>query len=349
MLVLLVSNYADAQSSFTTCYHESYPFPSVCAISDFAPISTSPDTLVTFAGDNTSEYRTVGFGENSQVGIVPRAIFSMFPEMSAFHAYDAGITSIVTDNFVNCSRLLLISLQDNPFTELPSGFASTCLHLLTITSSGSLETLHVDSLKGLTRLVYLILNHNRISCLPLGLFDNTPNLREAVFADNLISTLDPNLFFQAPMLYIMGLNNNSISTIPNLKFNRTHLTVILYLQENPITSIDPEFFDSFVSYFHILNSTHPATIDFSDAKPGSCIPSDNSVVTTDNYAQVNSAYSTCRNNWVGNAAVPCDAVATTTTTLPPTSTEFPCKPENFRKRSDFVLCVVRFRKLQKKN
>ncbi|XP_020621394.1 insulin-like growth factor-binding protein complex acid labile subunit [Orbicella faveolata] len=133
---------------------------------------------------------------------------------------------------------------------------STIRAILGLTNN-EIQTLHEDSLKGVTvngqirlrdnKLVLfpskalerqdprvLELRNNQIPSIPVGWLDSFKNLRQLFLPGNLITTLGANLFKELKNLKILELQKNRISVIEPGAFNNLVSLERLYLYDNQI-------------------------------------------------------------------------------------------------------------------
>ena len=104
---------------------------------------------------------------------------------------------------------------------------------------------------GLSKLIYLNLQHNKISSLPESLFQHLSSLKFLVLNGNKISKLEGNSFTGLSQLYSLQLRNNSILRLKREMFTQLPSLSELRLENNVIRVIERNSFIDLKKLHHI--------------------------------------------------------------------------------------------------
>ena len=241
---------------------------------------------------------------------------------------DVSLSNLVSNAITNCGFLTNINIMQNNFPDLPASFAP-CINVTNINlMTNNIKNVNVDALKGLTFLTYLGLRDNQITCIPPGLFRNTPVIMSIDLSENQITNFDRLTFKGLPNLNQIMLSSNKIASIPSFDLTLTGMTMgfMFMLDNNPIMAVNPQFltnlFSSRSGYMSMTN------INFFDSYGNitTCFPKNNMYVTSQisyyNWPTANISLGDCYANWtpeLETTPVSCAPPATTTQKVPTTT------------------------------
>lgn len=117
------------------------------------------------------------------------------------------------------------------------------LNILDI-SHTDIETIRGSDLKNLHRMYMFSASHNRLSHIPVDLFNDTPELFIVDFSFNQIARLDPSVFASAQKLSFLFLSSNLIEELHVPIFSNLRKLVLLDLSNNRIKLIDNDLLES---------------------------------------------------------------------------------------------------------
>ncbi|XP_070688949.1 podocan [Pempheris klunzingeri] len=175
------------------------------------------------------------------------------------------LTRIYPYTFGYKPKLRSVYLHNNKLTDtgLPDQMFNGSDNLEIITMSSNFLRVVPKNLP--TNLFRLHLKSNKLEKIPVGAFDNLPNLRELYLQNNLLSNegMDNETFSQLSSLECLDLSNNNLSVVPK---GLPRNLVLLHLEKNSIHSIPGDALTSVRNLEYLLlhnnklrsRSIHPA-------------------------------------------------------------------------------------------
>lgn len=297
---------SSSQSAVITCTNPGIS----CNIASITPV-TSQNEVITVPGqpstyvDNSST--SIQFSTPMVLNFVPTNIFKIFPNTQSVGLFNVSLTNLVSNAFANCGNLISITISQNNFPTLPASFAPTCINVTQLMISyNRIKTFDNEALKGLTFLTMFYASYNNVTCIPPGLFKNTPIIQYIDLGYNQISEIDRTAFTGLANLNSVMLSGNRIVNLPSFDLTLTGSTMgfSMMIDNNPINSINPTFLGAFFTsrmgnmisaYLYFMNSQNIS----------SCIPpqSQFSSIGTYNWAVANISLPTCYANWKSEYAM----------------------------------------------
>lgn len=230
-------------------------------------------------------------------------MFTIFPNLNSVTFTNVSITSVTTDSFTNCGKLISIYLNFNNFPTLPSAFASTCINVTSLyLMTNYIKELDNDALKGLTFLNYFYAAQNNITCIPPGLFTHTPVVQFIDLSYNQISEIDSSTFKGLANLNNINLMYNKIVNLPAFDVTNTGLTMsfMLMLGDNPIKSVSPKFITNIFTTRGGSPMSANVMLYNSQNLTTTCFPSTQyfyGTIFSSNWPTANISLGLCYSNW----------------------------------------------------
>ncbi|XP_071784471.1 uncharacterized protein [Asterias amurensis] len=141
-------------------------------------------------------------------------------------------------SFKTMSKLKHLLLSTNNLLYIPQAvYGLTTLAVLDL-SKNKILGVFSDSLQGLDRLQFLLLENNNIGTVQLGAFFQTPQLVNLNLDGNRITYLPPQIFNGLTSLEVLKLNDNLLQGVTSGVFNILYNIQTLDLHGNRVTSLD---------------------------------------------------------------------------------------------------------------
>lgn len=303
LLLIFIARIAHIDSTaYVTCP------PGDCSFPIVTPVTVENEEII-FDGqpatyiDSVTEYLQFEIG--SVFNFIPTNMFKYFSNFRGFIAYNTSTTTIVTDAFNHCPLLEVLYIYYSPFEVLPAGFAQTCEKISYIDIQNNLLSyIDREAFRGLKNVKNIFLGYNKITCIPPGLFDYTPELRTINFAFNDIYALDPNTFANMPYIQDINLSNCQLVILSNLNLACTGVVsgLNLMLEDNPINAVDPNFILSLFSSRVSIGGSNIPTVSFINQTGPfkACMSAEfhiDPTLTQSTHVAANPYFNACYNMW----------------------------------------------------
>jgi Leucine-rich repeat (LRR) protein len=182
-----------------------------------------------------------------KLNFIPTKLFDSLRNLQSFQVDNVEVTTMTTDAFQNCLKMVQIFVRENNFPNVPAGFAQSCsalksLHLQT----NHIKTFDKDALKGLVSLETIQLSFNEITTLDVLTFTHTPNLENIFMNQNALKSIHPDLFATNGPTQL-DFTGNQIQSLPVLRMKSYDTIFMLSFGKNQINSIDRQFITDFFS------------------------------------------------------------------------------------------------------
>ncbi|KAG4068567.1 hypothetical protein HA402_004908 [Bradysia odoriphaga] len=109
-------------------------------------------------------------------------------------------------------------------------------------SNNQISELDAESLKKLRDLEFIMLHHNEIEVLPLGLFDSNPKLYYIQLDNNKLKEIHVDTFQEHPDLNFLYLRNNQIVVLPATVFRNNKKMHLIHLHNNQLKALHNDTF-----------------------------------------------------------------------------------------------------------
>ena len=222
--------------TFTTSNWESAQMVTVIAGAD-ADTENESVTLTHSAASMDSEYQGITIDSvavtvnDIAVGICGRtkevrdALVDLIPGVSGCAAVTAADLAAITGT---------LDLSGQSIAELAAGdFAGLTSLMELYLDNNKLPELPDDVFAGLTSLEVLYLNNNDLTELPGGVFEPLTSLEDLTLNNNDLTTLPGGVFDQLPMLKVLTLYYNALTMLPDGVFELLTRLNFLYMEDNP--------------------------------------------------------------------------------------------------------------------
>ncbi|XP_032381389.1 podocan [Etheostoma spectabile] len=162
-------------------------------------------------------------------------------KLTRIYPYTFGHKPKLRSVYLHNNQLSDTGLPDHAFNGSDNleilTMSSNCLGVVPRNLPSSLYRLHLKS--------------NKLEKIPVGAFDNLPNLRELYLQNNLISNegMDNETFSQLSSLACLDLSNNNLSVVPK---GLPRNLVLLHLEKNSIRSIPEDALTSVRNLEYLL-------------------------------------------------------------------------------------------------
>jgi Leucine-rich repeat (LRR) protein len=222
------------------------------------------------ANYGNSDVADVSFLSDSGLNYIPSKMFDIFQNVQQFYAYESHITTMTTNAFRNCSKMIYITLMNNNFPIIPASFAESCTNInYLLLHNNSIQSLHKDAFKGLVNLIQVALYYNKIAYIEPGTFQNAPSLANLALSWNLITDIHPSTYTGMTNLTYIDLMYNNLTVLPSLDLTNMPSLYAIYIYDNDIWAIDPQFFETFpgpsgpAGWYIMLKANNCTNEDFS--------------------------------------------------------------------------------------
>ena len=222
--------------TFTTSNWESAQMVTVTAGAD-ADTENESVTLTHSAASMDSEYQGITIDSvavtvnDIAVGICGRtkevrdALVDLIPGVSGCAAVTAADLAAITGT---------LDLSGQSIADLAAGdFAGLTSLMELYLDNNKLPELPDDVFAGLTSLEVLYLNNNDLTELPGGVFEPLTSLEDLTLSNNDLTTLPGGVFDQLTMLKVLTLYYNALTMLPDGVFELLTRLNFLYMEDNP--------------------------------------------------------------------------------------------------------------------
>ncbi|KAL1117394.1 hypothetical protein AAG570_004720 [Ranatra chinensis] len=179
---------------------------------------------------------------NNPLGAVPHSVLALMPRLKVLDLQRANITNITSADFQGLASLRNLLLKENEIELLEEDSLPTKLHKLQL-GGNRIKSLN-GTVRKMSELEWLIINHNRIESLDGELPCATPNdkLQLLVADDNQLVSL-PDSMHNFKRLDYANFHRNNITSL-NRTLAKNRLLTYLNLEANHIsTLVENEFSD----------------------------------------------------------------------------------------------------------
>ncbi|XP_067880162.1 slit homolog 3 protein-like [Heterodontus francisci] len=149
-----------------------------------------------------------------------------------------NITSISLSSFGNLSKLKDLDLSNNQIQHFDPDY-SLSIEKLNLSSNCLTRVPNFSNLRSLRK---LILDHNKISALPRGAFDDLVLLDELSIRGNTVRVLPEHIFDPLENLRYLTLSANKIKSLPNNSLNNLKNLTAFDVSKNELRTVPQDFF-----------------------------------------------------------------------------------------------------------
>lgn len=169
----------------------------------------------------------------SSVSIVPREVFSTFPNLEKLRLKDQKVKEILPNSFENAKNLEILNLNKNRIKTLTAETFKGAENLEEIyLGHNRIQTIDKDALKNLNRLRILTLNDNKLKNLHESVFHTNFALKILIMPRNQLDELPGQIFQDNPNLWMVSLRYNKIKTLSATMFSHLEKLEILFMEKN---------------------------------------------------------------------------------------------------------------------
>ena len=200
-----------------------------------------------------------GIPERATITAVREGDFSGLSRLGILGLSGNAFTELPPHIFSGLSSLEHLSLHSNQLAELPPGVFSGLSNLEHLALSiNALTELPPDVFSGLSNLEHLSLDRNAFTELPSGVFSGLSNLEHLSLDSNALTELPPAVFSGLSSLRYLGLSN-ALTELPSGIFSGLSSLERLELDSNQLTQFTPGFFSGLSSLEHLSLGSNALT------------------------------------------------------------------------------------------
>lgn len=212
-----------------------------CMLRNLSIISTDLQIQVEKPGYyNRENLREMVWIENSDMTVLPAAIFEKFPNLNFFVIIDSKIQNLERSSFRNAYKLRKLTIDKVHLPRINSyTFADiTTLEYLSLVNCDIMK-LDSEAFKELDNLKGLYLTGNKMIVMEKPVFHPLVKLEEVFLDDNILKVLMGDLFKNNTRLRIASFGGNRIFIVDSEMFSHNHDLIYVNFLEN--SCIDREF------------------------------------------------------------------------------------------------------------